>query len=98
MKLDTTLSEQTVITAIARRACAVAADLKITYPNHDIQMDIAATHLNGCPLDLNRLLNAGGFDFYHDIFGIRRHLNRTTGKLKDFNPRFASALPEDHEQ
>jgi hypothetical protein len=55
-----------------------------------VQMDLAACHCNGCPLQLTELLDADDFNFSHDIFGIRRHLNRTTGKLDDrFLPRFA---------
>ena len=54
----------------------------------DLIMDLEATHSNGCPLDFCRLLNFPVFDFTHDICGIRRHLNRTTGQLEDhFLPR-----------
>lgn len=41
-------------------------------------------------LDLEKLLNAPKFDFAHDIYGIRRHMDRTSfpGKLTDcFWPR-----------
>ena len=56
----------------------------------DVLMDIEATHNNGCPLRLSDLWAADNFNFFHDIFGIRRHLNRTTKKLEDcFVPRFA---------
>lgn len=56
-------------------------------------MDITACHLNGCPLDLGKLMNARDGDFGHDVFGIRRHINRTTGQLEEgFAPR--CALPE----
>lgn len=55
-----------------------------------VAMDLIATHVNGTPLDLQRLLDAPDFDFFHDIGGIRRHLNRETGKLGDhFLPRTA---------
>lgn len=50
----------------------------------DIEMDITACHANGNPLDLQRLMNAGGNDFGHDIMGIRNHLNRDTGELVGF--------------
>lgn len=50
-------------------------------------MDILATH-NAMPLDLSRLLAADDGEFAHDVFGIRRHLNRDTGQLEDcFVPR-----------
>jgi hypothetical protein len=53
-------------------------------------MDITACHLNGCPLRLGELLGADDANFAHDVFGIRRHLNRETGKLEDcFCPRYA---------
>jgi hypothetical protein len=56
-------------------------------------MDLTACHANGCPLDLQALLDAADinqFDFTHDILGIRQHLDRQTGKLKDcFVPRYA---------
>jgi hypothetical protein len=56
-------------------------------------MDIIAVHANGCPLRLQELLRASRFEFSHDVFGIRRHLNRETGQLGDyFLPRFAVPL------
>ena len=57
----------------------------------DLEMDIVACHLNGCPLDLKKLLGADNFNLVHDVGGIRRHMNRTTGKLEDcFLPRCAT--------
>ena len=57
-----------------------------------LMMDLAATHLD-CPLHLDRLLIADDMNFYHDILGIIRHLNRATGKLEGhFEPR--SACPD----
>lgn len=56
-----------------------------------LKMDIAATHYNGTPLKLMRLLNADDFNFYHDLGGIRASINRKTGKLDNcFVPRFAA--------
>jgi len=53
-------------------------------------MDIEACHLNGTPLDLERLSLAEGFDFAHDVFGIQKHINRRTGELENcFLPRCA---------
>jgi hypothetical protein len=55
-----------------------------------VNMDLTVTHLNGTPLDLDKLLASDNFNFLHDVMGIIRHLNRTTGKLKDhFLPRCA---------
>lgn len=56
----------------------------------DIVMDITATHANGCELDLEKMLAADDFNFAHDIVGIYRHIDRSTGKLGNhFLPRFA---------
>ena len=46
-------------------------------------MDLTACHLNGCPLDLPKLMNARDSDFGHDVLGIRRYINRTTGQLEE---------------
>lgn len=52
-------------------------------------MDLTATHLNGCPLRLKDLLEADDLNFAHDVGGIARHIDRTTGKLtRCFLPRF----------
>lgn len=57
----------------------------------EVTMDLTACHLNGCPLDLDGLLNAGQGDFMHDVAGIMRHINRRTGQLENcFLPRYAS--------
>jgi hypothetical protein len=56
----------------------------------DFEMDLTAAHLNGCPIDLKKLLEAPDADFLHDVYGIKRHINRTTGELEDcFLPRSA---------
>ncbi len=54
-------------------------------------MDLVACHANGCPLDFERLSDADDFNIAHDVFGIRRHLDRETGQLTDhFLPRYAA--------
>ena len=76
---------------IAVRAVAIARSAGFEYPLRDADMDISACHLNDCPLKLDELLSADEFEFTHDVFGIRRHLNRETGKLEDFFfPRYAA--------
>lgn len=61
------------------------------YHKLSAEMDLTATHLNGCPLDLPRLSEADDFNIAHDVFGIARNLNRETGKLERFFlPRFAA--------
>lgn len=54
-------------------------------------MDLTACHLNGCQLQLTKLLDAEIGDFLHDVMGITRHINRETGQLEDcFVPRYAA--------
>ena len=75
---------------IAQRAAAMAIEYGVDYSVIDADMDITATHLNGNPLKLSELASADNLNFSHDIFGIRRHLNRQTGELEDcFVPRFS---------
>ena len=74
------------IIAIVKRA-------RTRWPDADsmeLNMDITATHVNGCLLKLTELLKADDFNFAHDVCGIQRHINRQTGKLEDcFLPRYA---------
>jgi len=52
-------------------------------------MDLSACNAQ-CPLKLDKLLVADEFNFWHDVSGIRQHINRQTGLLEDcFLPRFA---------
>lgn len=85
-------TQQQIIQQIADRAAAMAANLETSpYPTVEAMMDITAAHANGCPLKLAELLSAEPFNFVHDVFGIRRHLNRETGQLENcFTPRFAA--------
>ena len=71
-----TLEDAKLFDEIADRALA---NIKL-----HLAMDIAACHLNGCPLDLKKLLTFEDADFFHDIIGIREHINRNTGKLENF--------------
>jgi len=76
---------QTIHKIVSRGFCK-----QIYADRTSMSMDIAATHLNGCPLKLKELLAADDFNFFHDIYGIYNHLDRKTGKLKNcFLPRFA---------
>jgi hypothetical protein len=55
-------------------------------------MDLNAAHCNGCPIDFAGLLEADDFEFAHDIVGIRKHIDRSTGQvLGFFTPRYALA-------
>lgn len=80
-----TKAERRIVIGIANRAISAGI-----YKNRlDADMDISAVHAT-CPLRLTALLEANQFDFAHDMYGIRRHLNRQTGELGNFFlPRFA---------
>lgn len=83
--------EVELVSQIAQRAVSLAVKHGVKYKPMEANMDITACHANGCPLRLSELLTADEFNFSHDIFGIRRHINRTTGQLEDcFLPRFAA--------
>lgn len=79
------------ITKIMLRAASIL-NLEYTFHSSRLQlsMDLTACHANGCPLDLDGLLNADKGDFLHDVTGIMAHINRQTGQLEDcFLPRYA---------
>lgn len=87
---DQAREEARTIAAIARRAVQVAAEMGVRYEFMDADMDLTACHLNGNPLRLKKLLAADAVNFAHDVLGIRRHLNRETGKLENcFSPRYS---------
>ncbi len=85
--------EERIINKIANRAVHMAADYGVAYEKIDALMDLEACHCNGMPLALSKLLDADDANFGHDVFGIRRHINRKDGTVGDcFVPRYA--LPE----
>ena len=85
--------EMEVIDQIANRALNIAIGLRVNHKKQDFAMDITAVHANGYPLRLNDLLKADEFNFIHDVFGIRNHLNRETGELENhFRPRFHARI------
>lgn len=96
LKWTQTKAEHKTIAAIAARAIQNAkASTGQTLDYRDLEMDVTAAHCNGCPLDLERLLAFDDFNFNHDVFGIRRHLNRETGELENhFVPRCATTARE----
>lgn len=86
---DFTPEDHQVVQEISNRAAGLYAEQGVSREKIDIYMDISATHVT-CPLRLGDLLTAEGFDFVHDITGIDRHLDRTTGHLGNcFVPRYA---------
>ena len=75
---------------IVRQIVDRAMQLGVGVDGLTLEMDIAATHANGCPLNLYKFLHSKRFDFGHDIAGIQRHIDRNTGQLRDcFLPRCA---------
>lgn len=75
---------------IARRARNLYLEARVDRDTSDIEMDLIATHANGCPLDFKRLFAADDFNLMHDVSGIARHIDRETGELTNcFLPRFA---------
>jgi hypothetical protein len=89
MKFSASKFELQVISQIAKRAVNMSNEVGLKYDQMSAMMDIEAVHSNDTALDLNALLNADNFNFAHDVFGIYRHIDRTTGKLQDcFSPRF----------
>lgn len=92
-QFKTSIEDRQLIDKITDRAVAMAKAERVSYDKLTANMDVTACHCNGCPLDLPKLLAAPDSDFGHDIFGIRRHINRTSGELGGmFLPR--CALPE----
>ncbi len=84
-------SEVLLIHRIVVRAVHAAG--KIGLDGLELEMDLTAAHANGCPLDLEKLAAFDDFNLLHDVLGIRRHIDRTTGQLGDcFLPR--CAMPE----
>jgi hypothetical protein len=86
VKFEATVEELQTIMNIVERAAQHWTPAQ--YPPQDMMMDLDACHSNGCPLDLAKLLRAPDFDFVHDVAGIFRHIDRSTGKIQDcFLPR-----------
>jgi len=105
INFDATADDAALISDIVDRWCGLAEKYRAASPasefpkvdKRSLSMDLTACHLNGTPLKLEELLEADDFNFIHDVGGIRRHMDRRTGKLTDcFLPRFARplALPD----
>lgn len=89
--MDVTKEEMELIDKIVCRLEQLHAHHDLEFDRFAFGMDLVATHKNGCPLDLSRLLAAPNFDFSHDCAGISRHLNRKTGQLEGcFSPRYSA--------
>lgn len=49
-----------------------------------LELDLAACHYYGMPLDLAKLLAADAWDFVHDLGGIQLFIDRATGDLRGY--------------
>jgi len=89
---DTTREEFDLIQKIVDRSMGLHTARRYDqWTRMDMHMDLAAVHANGNPLRFEALLAADDFNFAHDILGIRRNLDRDTGKLEnEFSPRFSA--------
>lgn len=85
--MSASLEEKKKIGKIAKRAVEFNPKLD----HLDTTMDLTACHLNGTPLNLDRMLTSDEFNLMHDIMGINRHLDRGTGKITGgFLPRYSA--------
>lgn len=93
---NATSEEISLITGIVDRYInEYHPDIDRTY----LQLDIKATHLNGCELDLAKFLHLPKFDFIHDVCGITKNINRVTGKLDNFFlPRCAKPSKSENQE
>lgn len=99
VNFDTTPTEASQIAAIADRYLSLIGHDGQQHMRLDIQMDLTACHLNGCPLRLQDMMEGTDFGLAHDVQGIQDHLDRTTGRLRGldsdpdtpaFSPRFSA--------
>lgn len=92
VSFDCSREDHAIARKIAQRAHAFAVTMGTEHQHKtsEILMDIVAVHVNDHALRLQDLLETDNFNFVHDVFGIRRHLDRTTGRLDGhFLPRYA---------
>ena len=88
MFVGMTKNDRRRIRAIAARAARKFGEK--LQDEQTIFYDVAACHLNGCPLDLEKLVKASEETLLHDLVGINRNICRETGELKNhFLPRCA---------
>lgn len=84
-----TKEDLTIIRKITKRAVEIAKKQGYEINYQTMEMDISACHISN-PLKLQELLSADDGNFGHDVFGIRKYINRETGELTDcFLPRYS---------
>lgn len=82
VSFKTTKKDYALIDVVVGRA--ISMKLIPASGRQDLEMDITATHCNGCPLDFEKWLAFDNFSFAHDVVGIQRHISRVTGELTGF--------------
>lgn len=91
MNVNVTADELDLIEKITQRYASLAEACGTEIDRLHVTIDLALTHLNGCPLKLQALLDSADGDFLHDVTGIRRYVDRRTGQLQEcFCPRYAA--------
>jgi hypothetical protein len=91
LNLKTTHEDGEKIFQIINNAKAAAIRHSIPIDRLQYSISLTACHLNGCPLDLDGLLNASEFNLLHDLLGIHKHINQEDGSLDGlFVPRYAA--------
>lgn len=86
----TSKADAALLAKVYERSIWILGRLGVDVPD-GLYMDLTACHNNECPLDLGAMLDAGESDFMHDVLGIHRYIDRTTGKLGEcFLPRFSA--------
>lgn len=87
LSFDATREEKDLIYAIVDRFKEGYKSI-VPFDRLSIIIDLVVTNANGNPIDFEKLLNARDEDFFHDVGGIIRYIDRTTGKLEEcFSPR-----------
>lgn len=90
MAFNTTPSDMRIIKRIVRRGQRWRI-IELLEGGAAIE-DLAACHAT-CPLLLADLAGSSMGLFAQDVLGIRHHIDRSTGKLHGFVPRFAKPWP-----
>lgn len=84
-----TFEEESPVRDIVDRAVKMYASLQHEVTPLEVRMDLTAVHAH-VPLDFAKLAGFSAADFGHDVLGIGRHLDRSTGRLTQcFLPRCA---------
>jgi hypothetical protein len=86
-EMNTTKEEHLLFSSVADRAHRLIGG---GLPDRmSFLMDMQAAHYD-IPMDLGKLMAFDDSNFLHDVCGINKHINRTTGKIDDhFLPRCA---------